>query len=1587
MLLLAFTGVTNAQLNSPHAKYSDNLHVKYMNGSQEVIDQLDMGLRPIGAWTEPLPFTLYTEGLPYTVYVLDFSPSDNMFSVGGEELPFQVTPDNPVNLTLTTNGTTLGTIERQFMAITEGYKAAHIWPVSAELYQPQTPDVWELAYSQVIGSSFSYMGIPSQINFATLHNDYTLPFPEIPEGYDAVYKLELDHDLILDARVSYGENGKVALYTEDFYGEGGPMATNFYKGIHYDDMSPFEAQIGEGTLTTFNMPFHTQYRYSISTALYRAAELEAAGVSKAPMNSLSFYTTTGINEEQPNVTIWMANVADTEVSNTSPLASGMTKVFSGNISQTPTAGWIEFAFNKGNFSWDGTSNVLILCQRNSGNYQSATRWQAHNPGFYGMASKQTDNQPYDVENQTYSLSRSNTARPNIIMKSGNSKGGNRGTYSYGPVINDLPLNAGTYYLVASSTTLNFQVSIDVDDIPCPEVDNFRFNPKPFDNTANVQPGNVTLYWAIPDNATSWRLVFGTADPPVAGQPNTLVTDWSDNMQQSYTVTNLPKNRKYYWHVEFKNDGCPDGVSSPTWTFTTKFDVPQNLALNDNTVFNDDQITLNWDPVTDTEFLKYHIYRNGEKIGETTATTYTDDPLAYNMIGYSYYVTAVYEGGESLPSNEGVVQVSGYGNIYGYVYGEDGTTGIAGATVTFTGTDGFGDPKTSSFTTDNQGYYNGNLWVGSYDGRATCEGYLPFYPDTEYPYLLNPIAISYYHGTEVIFRPGHVPDIWELACENATTFPFSEMPGSNHYTVIHNDYTLPFPEIPDGFDAVYKLVIDHDQMIDASISMGENGKVALYTEDFYGEAGPGATNNYTGLNQGSQSSAYSCGPFIEDLPLKPGTYYLVVSSTRHDFVVNINVEDMPCPEVANFEFQPQPADNTANIDPALVNFSWRIPDYTTRWRLVLGTTDPPVVGQPTALVTDWFDNTQQSYTVSDLLNNRNYYWHIEFKNDGCPDGVSSPTWMFTTELDVPQNLIAVDSTVFNDEQITLSWETITDTGLQTYYIYRDDEKIGESTTSTYTDGPLAYNMAGYNYHVTAVYELGESAPSNTVNVQVSGYGDVNGHVYEQDGQTGISGVTVSLTGTDEFGDSHTYSFTTNSNGYYSGHIYAGSYNGQASHDSYQTIGYPMQGNPVVIHYNQTTSPINFMMDETFLPVPQVEVAYYPVEDYQSDAVRVSWTAPIGNRSLQYYRVYCTTFDNNGPYNSENTILVADNINDLQYVDDGFGALASGIYKYGVGAVYGGNHRSSDIQTSRESEIVWSNPIDRDLWLYNEVNITVLLNSADNPEGVHVILSQNPAQASLNAMGDDELEIILDETGYHAWERFRKGTYYVEISMEGYETIHDTVTISSSTDLRYVMTEILYAPKNVYVSSTGWATWEPGGPGRNRHLESFRLVLTALDVTPLSNETTESLYKQLPTDQLVDGTSYILKVASIYSTGMSEYVECTWRYQSCDHLEGFDNPQAIYNGQGVTLSWTSPESSASTLLYRDGEMMDFVTGSGFFDAEGTLNSEYTLRADHRCKWRGLLHHRQPLLHHPGHGDGWWHLPLRRHLHLSGHTTDGL
>lgn len=87
--------------------------------------------------------------------------------------------------------------------------------------------------------------------------------------------------------------------------------------------------------------------------------------------------------------------------------------------------------------------------------------------------------------------------------------------------------------------------------------------------------------------------------------------------------------------------------------------PTNLTA----IVDGQTVTLNWvapEPNGVTMF-GYNVYRNTILVGENIqGTNYVDENLANG--GYMYYVTAVYENGESVPSNSAEVEINGGGTM-------------------------------------------------------------------------------------------------------------------------------------------------------------------------------------------------------------------------------------------------------------------------------------------------------------------------------------------------------------------------------------------------------------------------------------------------------------------------------------------------------------------------------------------------------------------------------------------------------------------------------------------------------------------------------------------------------------------------------------------------------------------------------------------------------------------------------------------------------------------------------------------------------------------------------------------------------------
>jgi hypothetical protein len=87
------------------------------------------------------------------------------------------------------------------------------------------------------------------------------------------------------------------------------------------------------------------------------------------------------------------------------------------------------------------------------------------------------------------------------------------------------------------------------------------------------------------------------------------------------------------------------------TITTTDTTPPTAPTNLSATAGDAQVALSWGPSTDDVAVAgYHVYRNGNLISSTAATSYTDTGLLDGTT-YSYYVTAFDSAGNvSAPSN-------------------------------------------------------------------------------------------------------------------------------------------------------------------------------------------------------------------------------------------------------------------------------------------------------------------------------------------------------------------------------------------------------------------------------------------------------------------------------------------------------------------------------------------------------------------------------------------------------------------------------------------------------------------------------------------------------------------------------------------------------------------------------------------------------------------------------------------------------------------------------------------------------------------------------------------------------------------------
>ena len=1778
---------------------------------------IDLGYRPNGAWMPPYTFNLYNPG--YYTNINSISVTNPYFQLDTEGLSFPFNLGYHGNRDIKVNWGTGGGQINGLLDINYGDNESVQYNMTAHAYTPVRPDVWEKAQTV---TSFPYT---ANLNSSTmsLYNNYRLPPINIVDGADAVYKLVFTEDTYLSASVTSGEDGKVALYKEDFNGVGGPDLNNNYTApempieewLYYDDGNYYRSWRANSGISSWGILFTpdqlTDYQNSKLTKvalydtydnigmhtiiIYQGGDIPSNGTllytqSFEPYSNNSWHevyldATLPIDVTQ-NLWIimhhegggypmsacqytgdpngqwvntndgsgWYIHNSDTwMIRGFVTNASGRTMALESNNNsdvlfsddfENGLGNWILIDADGDGENWYGynSSDGLSINAHSGSMVASSWSWRnsvvinpdqymisplvegaasieyyvntnASYPDHYAVMASSTGTNASDfsiVFEETAPGSRSgNYAPANNVTRGGyrgdwisrtielpegtkyvafrhfNSydmnylfiddvtiiSGGDMGN------INNKTVTPGTYYLVASSTSNEWTVEINADEVPCPDP---AYNPSPA-NYAEVNPERtIELSWQFGTRTTEYKLMFGTTE----SCEQTLV-DWTRQLGHHYTLPALLDDMTYYWKVVERNDGCSEGVESPIWSFTTRLNAPRNLYAEEDFIIEGSNAVLYWTTPART-LLSYNVYQDGVLIGNTTDTYYVVEGLTYNMDGYAFYVTGVFDAGESDPSNYTYVYVSGLGYVNGFVYEQDGDTGIENATVTFTGYDEYGYYSSYSFITDANGYYEGSLKAGSYSATASCAGY-----QDKYYGSVGIIFNTLTEGIDIILDELFNP-VAEVLAEY---YPDANDPSSPYVKVMWSNYLSGWHTyIESEFDNAYRSSVgnpswgyEYPVEVISQYTGCNLTKVAVFSDNIWGAVG----GNFT------------CSIYLGGSAPEEGT---LVSTITVD--VPVNVGDW-------VEYNLVNPVHISGIEPLWV--IWHA-NSTTGY----GGGYPAGCASHSSSYGDWWNNGQDGWghMGSCTWTMKNYFSNLSGRDFAL---TYSPSVISKGNGNQQNRTIANNSNHSeahevainpNPERIPFEVEE-NDRSLQYYRVYRTNaynngpytsentEVLSDQLYDTlYIDASWIDAAPGvYKWGIGSVYSGNRSneiegpiswakmnTPSRDVTFTASVDPNANTNVGRaRDGWLAYDDGTYATS----MGNATAYDWTW-------GVMYPASMlgsNNTLSKVAIYNTSYNEENITIDIYQGGTSGPSTLLASQTVTPTEGLQ--------------EVTLTNPVAIDPSQNLWI---TLTEHGTY-----VLTACNSteanNDWVLLDEEWahlGDLASSLASYGW-MIRAYVEYTDNLQEPRESEIAWSNFLDKDMYLNNgAVNVTVSLNSGDNPAGTTVsFINLNSAEQLLYPIAD----ITLDNTGHYAWDSFRKGEYEVTVAKDGYVTYIGYESIWDATALNYMLEEIMQSPTNLYVSSTGWAKWngmgnnlnqitsgetsftegfegslngwnvltvnaagghwlhsdnnpsgyeyashahggsgfamcysyidydgaydtdsylytpqkydivngstltffadnasdsypesfsvcvatadnptasdfvtvwsgsakDKGGAkadvrhngsrydnwrshsvdlsayagqsvwiafhdvnydmyevwiddvelttGRNsdRHYEYNQVVLTSTQGGILYTENTINKYCQLPVENLVEGNTYHCKVASIYSSGMTEWVETDWVYQDCDNYEGASNLNTETTEEGNLISWTYPETTDDAKANQDNLTENRVFGT--------------------------------------------------------------
>ena len=150
--------------------------------------------------------------------------------------------------------------------------------------------------------------------------------------------------------------------------------------------------VGMGTATATDLPTNCYYNYSLTEQIYTAAELEASVNADKAIESISFNCAKTPSREL-DIYIVHTNKSAFNSSSDWIIPTASDKVFSGTVN-FDSNGWTAITLDKP-FVFDGTSNIAIMIDDNTGSYTTTTNFLAYSCTGYQTLYAKSDETNYD----------------------------------------------------------------------------------------------------------------------------------------------------------------------------------------------------------------------------------------------------------------------------------------------------------------------------------------------------------------------------------------------------------------------------------------------------------------------------------------------------------------------------------------------------------------------------------------------------------------------------------------------------------------------------------------------------------------------------------------------------------------------------------------------------------------------------------------------------------------------------------------------------------------------------------------------------------------------------------------------------------------------------------------------------------------------------------------------------------------------------------------------------------------------------------------------------------------------------------------